>query len=158
PDLKVLYTTGYARNAIVHDGRLDPGVHLVAKPFTYAELAEAVRRVLQPARTEVLVVEDEFVLMASTAEDLAAFGCTAIEASTAAEAKQVLEKSASRLAAAIVDLGLPDQQGDGIVAEMRAAWPGLRVIVASGTGPGVLRPELAADPMVSFLPKPYGAV
>jgi PAS domain S-box-containing protein len=39
PDLKVLFTTGYARNAIVHDGRLDPGVALITKPFTYAALA-----------------------------------------------------------------------------------------------------------------------
>jgi signal transduction histidine kinase len=46
PDLKVLYTTGYARNAIVHQGRLDPGVELLVKPFTYAELAARIRDVL----------------------------------------------------------------------------------------------------------------
>jgi CheY-like chemotaxis protein len=46
PQLKVLYTTGYARNAIVHDGRLDPGVQLIIKPFTYANLAARVRDVL----------------------------------------------------------------------------------------------------------------
>ncbi|MBV9150661.1 MAG: response regulator [Alphaproteobacteria bacterium] len=46
PDLKVLYTTGYARNAIVHQGRLDPGVELIVKPFTYAELAARIRDVL----------------------------------------------------------------------------------------------------------------
>jgi CheY-like chemotaxis protein len=34
PALKVLFTTGYARNAIVHHGRLDPGVELILKPFT----------------------------------------------------------------------------------------------------------------------------
>lgn len=46
PNLKVLFTTGYARNAIVHHGRLDPGVNLVTKPFTFAELAAKVRDVL----------------------------------------------------------------------------------------------------------------
>ncbi len=46
PGLKVLFTTGYTRNAIVHDGRLDPGVTLLSKPFTYQELATAVRRLL----------------------------------------------------------------------------------------------------------------
>jgi PAS domain S-box-containing protein len=46
PRLKVLYTTGYARNAIVHQGRLDPGVEVVLKPFTYSELAGKLRRVL----------------------------------------------------------------------------------------------------------------
>jgi len=46
PGIKVLYTTGYTRNAIVHNGRLDPGVKLISKPFTYRELAEKVRRLL----------------------------------------------------------------------------------------------------------------
>jgi len=44
--LKVLFTTGYARNAIVHHGRLDPGVELVLKPFTQSELAKKVRRIM----------------------------------------------------------------------------------------------------------------
>jgi PAS domain S-box-containing protein len=46
PGLPVLYTTGYTQNAIVHHGRLDPGMHLIGKPFTYAELAAKVRRML----------------------------------------------------------------------------------------------------------------
>jgi PAS domain S-box-containing protein len=46
PDLKVLFTTGYARNAIVHHGRLDRGVDLLGKPFTFAQLAEKVRLIL----------------------------------------------------------------------------------------------------------------
>ena len=46
PDLKVLFTTGYARNAIVHNGRLDPGVQMIAKPFTLADLAARVRDIL----------------------------------------------------------------------------------------------------------------
>lgn len=46
PDLKVLFTTGYARNAIVHHGRLDQGVQLITKPFSYSDLAGKVRDVL----------------------------------------------------------------------------------------------------------------
>jgi len=46
PELKVLFTTGYARNAIVHDGRLDQGVELIGKPFAAADLARRVRAVL----------------------------------------------------------------------------------------------------------------
>jgi len=42
----VLYTTGYARNAVVHHGRLDPDVQLIAKPFTHADLASKIRQVL----------------------------------------------------------------------------------------------------------------
>jgi CheY-like chemotaxis protein len=50
PNLKVLFTTGYARNAIVHHGRLDPGVQLITKPFTISDLATRVREVLEQDR------------------------------------------------------------------------------------------------------------
>lgn len=46
PGLKILFTTGYSRNAIVHHGRVDPGVELLSKPFTYEQLAARVRDVL----------------------------------------------------------------------------------------------------------------
>jgi PAS domain S-box-containing protein len=46
PDLKVLFTTGYTENAIVHHGRLDPGIELLGKPFSRAALAAKVRVVL----------------------------------------------------------------------------------------------------------------
>jgi signal transduction histidine kinase len=49
PELRVLYTTGYARNAIVHQGRLDPGVELITKPFTYAALASKVHAMFERA-------------------------------------------------------------------------------------------------------------
>jgi hypothetical protein len=42
--------TGYSRNAIVHQGRLDPGVDLIQKPLTGPQLAAMVRTVLD-ART-----------------------------------------------------------------------------------------------------------
>jgi signal transduction histidine kinase/ActR/RegA family two-component response regulator len=47
PELAVLYTTGYARNAIVHQGRLDPGVELITKPFTFASLAAKVNAIFE---------------------------------------------------------------------------------------------------------------
>jgi two-component system, NtrC family, sensor kinase len=46
PYLKVLYMTGYSRNAVVHQGRLDPGVDLIQKPLTSEHLANAVRKTL----------------------------------------------------------------------------------------------------------------
>ena len=49
PDLKVLYTTGYTRNAVVHNGMLDRGVALLPKPFTMDQLAVKVRQVLDGA-------------------------------------------------------------------------------------------------------------
>jgi PAS domain S-box-containing protein len=47
PEIKVLYTTGYARNAIVHHGLIDPGVNLLPKPYTIQALGRKVRQVLE---------------------------------------------------------------------------------------------------------------
>jgi CheY-like chemotaxis protein len=52
PDLKVLFTTGYARNAIVHHGRLDPGVEMIGKPFSFEDLGAKVRALLDKPVTE----------------------------------------------------------------------------------------------------------
>jgi nitrogen-specific signal transduction histidine kinase/CheY-like chemotaxis protein len=49
PKLKVLFMTGYSRNAVVHQGRLDPGVQLLQKPITQAVLAAKIRSMLSGA-------------------------------------------------------------------------------------------------------------
>jgi two-component system NtrC family sensor kinase len=46
PELKVLYATGYTRNAIIHQGRLDAEVELLTKPFTAEALARKIRQIL----------------------------------------------------------------------------------------------------------------
>jgi CheY-like chemotaxis protein len=46
PELKVLFTTGYTRNAVVHNGVLDPDVDLLGKPFSVDQLAAKVREIL----------------------------------------------------------------------------------------------------------------
>jgi CheY-like chemotaxis protein len=52
PDLKVLFMTGYSRNAIVHQGRLDPGVEVIQKPITQDARATRIREVFdRPPRS-----------------------------------------------------------------------------------------------------------
>src|SRR6202034_2697910 len=46
PDVSVLFTSGYTQNAIVHGGRLDPGVELLSKPYSQEELAHKLRYIL----------------------------------------------------------------------------------------------------------------
>ena len=56
PDISVLFTTGYTRSAIVHNGRLDGGIHFIGKPFTATALARQVKSLLAAttARYEVI--------------------------------------------------------------------------------------------------------
>jgi PAS domain S-box-containing protein len=46
PGLKVLFTTGYTRNAIIHHGRLDAGVEMIGKPFSFADISVKLRALL----------------------------------------------------------------------------------------------------------------
>ena len=52
PTLKILFTSGYTENAIVHNGRLDAGVELLSKPYRREQLAAKVRRILNGAPGE----------------------------------------------------------------------------------------------------------
>jgi len=45
-DLKVLFTTGYTRNAVVHNGMIDVGVAFLPKPYGMGDLARKIRDVL----------------------------------------------------------------------------------------------------------------
>jgi CheY-like chemotaxis protein len=47
PGLRVIFTSGYAENTVVHDGRVDHGVHLLNKPYRRSELAIKIRAALE---------------------------------------------------------------------------------------------------------------
>jgi CheY-like chemotaxis protein len=47
PGIKVLFTSGYTENTIVHNGRLDQGVQLISKPYGREQLAQKLRSVLE---------------------------------------------------------------------------------------------------------------
>ncbi len=156
PDLKVLFTTGYARNAIVHEGRLDPGVELLTKPFTQAALSEKLRDILDAKATpaRVLVVEDEVLIQMLAVEYLEDAGLKVDTAASAADAMNKLRLIPGGVDAVIIDLGLPDGKGDLLVREIRGMYPSLPVIIASGQNEGDVRALLRA-PSTVFVRKPY---
>ncbi len=157
PDLKVLFTTGYARNAIVHDGRLDPGVVLLPKPFTYAGLAAKLGDLLadSPHARRVLLVEDNELVQELAIEYLDDMGYRPQPASTAVEALSKMRLINGGVDFAVIDIGLPDRRGDVLIGELRALYPQLPIIIASGDGEAAFHKRLAADPRIAFLRKPY---
>jgi CheY-like chemotaxis protein len=46
PDLKVLFITGFAENAVLRDGHLKPGMHIVTKPFSLETLGRRIREII----------------------------------------------------------------------------------------------------------------
>jgi PAS domain S-box-containing protein len=159
PDLKVLFTTGYARNAIVHDGRLDPGVELITKPFIQATLAEKLRDILDAKRVpgRILLVEDEVLIQLLATEYLEEAGFKVDAAGSAIEAMNKIRLVPGGVDAVIIDVGLPDRRGDALVSEIRAIYPSLPVVLASGQSAADLRERFKGEGGMAFVTKPYTA-
>jgi len=157
--LKVLFTTGYARNAIVHEGRLDPGVQLITKPFTYAALSGKVRDMLdaRAAPPRVLVVEDEDLIQMLLSSQLEDMGFEVEIAGSAAAAKNKLALLQGQVDAAIVDLGLPDATGDSLIREVRTLYPALPIVISSGYDKATLQDRFPTEQSIEFLSKPFTA-
>ena len=158
PDLKVLMTTGYDRNAIQRDGKVDPEIQLITKPFSFAALAAKVRSVLDmPARSgKILLVEDEILIQMLAVDQLESLGFKVETAGSATEAMTKIRLNGD-LEAAIVDLGLPDRKGDVLIGEMRAIHPTMPIVVASGYGEADAQKRFGSDNRMAFLAKPYAA-
>jgi len=155
PALKVLYTSGYTQNAIVHGGRLDPGVELLSKPYSRQQLAFKIRQVLgsdavqasgpeegdmppdldtgavwEPARLRILVVEDDASLRGAVCELLMLIGITPQQAASGAQALEALRAEAFDVL--FTDVIMPDMSGIELAQHAFALHPELRVVFASG--------------------------
>lgn len=182
PGLKVLFTSGYTQNAIVHSGRLDDGVELIAKPFSRERLAQKIRAVLmseepaaasEPPQTainhpvavaaraealrggRILLVEDEILIRMTTSNMLAEDGLEVIEAGSVAGAKKLL--SQQQFDVVMVDLGLPDGSGADVVQGALAMEDGPGIIIASGRDAAESLAHLPGGSRVVHLAKPYTA-
>jgi CheY-like chemotaxis protein len=98
----------------------------------------------------ILLVEDEPLIGLTLVDMLEEMGHRTIEAFSAGEALRLFQASPG-IDLVITDLGLPDQPGDVLAAQLRAAVPGLPVIYASGSPP---RPDSTGAP-TAHLSKPF---
>jgi signal transduction histidine kinase/CheY-like chemotaxis protein len=158
--LKVLITTAYAGSILMHEGRLDPGVELLSKPFTFAALAARIRELLdrheEASQTNrILVVDDEVLLRMLVVDTLTLAGLQTEEAGSFHEALAKIRNGADALAGAIIDIGLPDRPGDGLVAEIRGVRPHLPIILATGYASEQIRQRFAQDTCLQIVGKPF---
>jgi CheY-like chemotaxis protein len=156
-DLRILFTSGYARNAIVHEGRLDPGVELLTKPYTQSALAERLRDILDAGTSvrRVLVVEDEVMIQMLAAQYLEERNFKVDVAGSATDALNKLQLIRGGVDAVVIDLGLPDRRGDVLLREIRAIYPSLPVVVATGYQQSERRNMIGEQLGVATLAKPY---
>ncbi|MGB3166426.1 MAG: response regulator, partial [Alteraurantiacibacter sp.] len=132
PKIKVLYTSGYTRNAIVHGGRLDEGVEMISKPFTYQSLSRKVADVLEKGRTgRILLVIDDPTLSMFTTEGLIAAGYTLDKAGTKGEALSLVRAARGNYDAVFVDTREQAKDGDKLAKSIRALHADLPVLLAA---------------------------
>jgi CheY-like chemotaxis protein len=95
-----------------------------------------------PRRITVLVVEDEVMVRLLVAEELREAGYVVIEAANADEALTVL-RSSTDIDLMLTDIRMPgSRDGLALAAEARAAWPDLKIVVASAFFPQRPSPEI----------------
>ncbi|MBB2983391.1 hybrid sensor histidine kinase/response regulator [Paraburkholderia tropica] len=151
PGLKVLFTSGYTQNAIVHGGRLDPGVHLLSKPYSREQLASKLRALLGPARVHeeepmaaqsgqtsssilrlperisILVVDDDGGSREALSELLTNLGYRVHQAVSAEDAMLTLATVEPRVL--ITDIALPGMSGMELARTVRERHPSVRIVV-----------------------------
>jgi signal transduction histidine kinase/DNA-binding response OmpR family regulator len=148
PGLAVLFTSGYTQNAIVHGGRLDPGVELLSKPYGRDQLARKVRHLLanrpvpdaadtgsvtrSAARRRILVAEDNPDLMRMSCSLFEALGHEVCGATSFDGAAALLREAGFDLL--FTDIDLAGKSGVDLARLAVAQQPALQVAFASGYG------------------------
>lgn len=181
PSIQVLFTSGYTQNAIVHAGRLDEGVELIAKPFTREGLAQKIRNVLDLGRSSastpthaasitsqvanhdeddaldcksILIVEDEVLIRMTLSEMLQELGHGVVETGTIREAKEKL--LGQNFDIVIADLGLPDGSGLDLVRDILEENQHVSIVIASGRDASSDVASMHHNSRIQFIDKPYG--
>jgi PAS domain S-box-containing protein len=156
PQLRVLYTSGYTRNAIVHGGRLDAGVEMIAKPFTVSALAQKVRDVLDTGKSRrVLIVEADATVRLLAAEALSNGSYSVEEAANSAEALGKVRAALGRYDAVVIGINSLDRDGEGLASELRALHADLPLVLAADGDMDAIAARFANDRCTLPLQKPF---
>jgi signal transduction histidine kinase/two-component SAPR family response regulator len=174
PNIEVLFTSGYTQNAIVHGGRLDPGVQLISKPYRREDLARKIRHMLANAKPiivpeqalmneyrvkaasqsssplRMLVVEDTPDMLKILCKQISKLGHMPTGVSDAEKALRELE--AGKFDVLLTDVNLPGISGFELARRAFASAPSMKLIISSGYG-NFSSEELGFEAI--FLPKPY---
>ncbi|SEJ33221.1 PAS domain S-box protein [Paraburkholderia diazotrophica] len=168
PRLKVLFTSGYTHNAIVHGGRLDPGVELLSKPYSREQLAHKVRQMLDSGKDalanngsvveradsaqtlRILLVDDDGNLSEAINELIRLLGHAPKFTTSPEEALGWLREEPFDVV--ITDIRMPGIDGVEFARQAAAIQPSIRLVFSSGY-------EMPAVPPLPFrwaaLRKPF---
>lgn len=108
-----------------------------------------------PSGETILLVEDEPIIRMSVVDFLSEQGYRVEEAGSALAALERIQALAEQLDVVVLDLGLPDRPGDSLAKEIRAAHPGLPIVIASGQTISEMRRRFDDASAMAFLTKPY---
>jgi CheY-like chemotaxis protein len=106
-------------------------------------------------RYEVLVVEDEMLIRMMLVDVLSEAGLVVKEAGNGRDALGILEESGHELRAVVLDIRLPDMNGDALLAEIRVLRSDMPVVLATGYDPAEVLQRLPPDAKVRVLGKPF---
>ena len=156
PPIPVLFASGYTKDFIVRDGKLEPGVTLLNKPYSQEDLAFHVRSVIDISKRRresegasvseddaksksadnppatVLLVEDDDASREATKELLFALGHQCAAVSSAEEALEVLSSTDHDLL--LTDINLPRMSGLELARAVKSTRPHMVVVFVSGYG------------------------
>jgi len=103
----------------------------------------------------ILLVEDEEAVRAFAARALASRGYTVHEASTGAEALEVMAEVDGTVDLVVSDVVMPEMDGPSLLRELRKTQPDLKIIFVSGYAEEAFKKNLPENEKFSFLPKPF---
>lgn len=103
----------------------------------------------------ILLVEDEEAVRAFAARALISRGYTVHEASTGAEALEVMAETGGKVDLVVSDVVMPEMDGPSLLRELRKTRPDLKIIFVSGYAEDAFKKNLPENEQFNFLPKPF---